>query len=213
MSEHILVVDDEPELVQNLEYRLRQQGFRVSSALNGRTALMQIGRSPIPDLILLDLMLPDMKGTDILRRIRANSETAHIPVIMVTAMGEEIDRVLGFELGVDDYVVKPFSSRELLLRIRAVIRRNKDSPSNVRLHLGRLSIDPDAYQVRIDDREIPLTALEFRLLHTLVQRRGQVQTRDTLIEDVWEYQSGVNSRRRHTCETTPRKTGRQWGFD
>jgi two-component system phosphate regulon response regulator PhoB len=195
MSTRILVVDDEPELVQNLHYRLKKEGFIVDTALNGAAALMQADRSPRPDLVLLDLMLPDIKGTEVLQRLRARETTAHIPVIMVTALGEELDRVLGFELGVDDYVVKPYSTRELLLRVRAVLRRSQEhTPAKRQLTVGSLEIDMDAYDAKLDGRSISLTALELRLLYALISRRGVVQSRETLLENVWEYQAGVNSR-------------------
>ena len=193
MSQRILVVDDEPDLVQNLEYRLKKEGFTVETALNGRTALAQAERSS-PDLVLLDLMLPDIPGTEVLRRLRANESTARIPVIMVTARGEEIDRVLGFELGVDDYVVKPYSNRELLLRVRAVLRRTEQSAPSQRIQVDGLVVDMDAHQARVDGKALPLTALEFRLLYTLVSRRGRAQSREVLLEEVWDYQGGVNSR-------------------
>lgn len=194
MTIQILVVDDEPDLVQNLEYRLKKEGFVVQTALNGRMALTQANKSPQPDLILLDLMLPDIQGTEVLRRLRSAPTTERIPVIMVTARGEEIDRVLGFELGVDDYVVKPYSNRELLLRIRAVLRRVEQTAPTQRLKVDDLVVDIDAHQAMLNGEDINLTALEFRLLYTLLSRRGRAQSRDFLLEEVWEYQGGVNSR-------------------
>ena len=211
MTIQILVVDDEPDLVQNLEYRLKKEGFSVQTALNGRMALTQANKSPQPDLILLDLMLPDIQGTEVLRRLRSAPTTERIPVIMVTARGEEIDRVLGFELGVDDYVVKPYSNRELLLRIRAVLRRVEQTAPTQRLKVDDLVVDIDAHQAMLNGEDINLTALEFRLLHTLLSRRGRAQSRDFLLEEVWEYQGGVNSRTVDTHVTRLREKLRHKG--
>jgi two-component system phosphate regulon response regulator PhoB len=195
MAENILIVEDEQDLVNVLEYNLRQEGFETSSAMTGRDALSLATRKPYPDLILLDLMLPDISGYEVIRRLREEGSTNAIPIIMVTARSEDIDKVLGFELGTDDYVVKPFNIRELVLRIRAVLRRSDPSThEGTRSSFGILSIDSPAHRIWIDDEEIVLTALEFRLLETLFSRRGRVQTRDVLLQDVWGIDAEVTTR-------------------
>jgi len=196
MRERILLVDDEADIVELLEYNLRQAGYTVVTARDGASALAEIRRQR-PDIILLDLMLPDIAGTEICRRLRRDASTATIPVIMITARGEEIDRVVGFEIGADDYIVKPFSPRELVLRIGAVLRRTsapeKQTPGE-RFRIGTLEVDVPQHRVTVDEEEIALTALEFKLLYDLVSRPGRVQTRDSLLERVWGYAPGVETR-------------------
>lgn len=196
MSNTILLVDDEVDLLRALEFSFRKEGFQVRLARSGREALQQAATLPLPDLVLLDLMLPDLSGTEVCRRLKAAPETSRIPVVMLTAKGEEIDRVVGFEVGADDYVVKPFSTRELLLRVRAVLRRVEPAPASVEetVRFGRLRIDPSAHRAWVDDEEVVLTALEFRLLSVLLDRRGRVQTRERLLEDVWDVHAAVTTR-------------------
>jgi two-component system phosphate regulon response regulator PhoB len=193
----VLVVDDEPDILDTLTYNLQQEGYRTRSARSGVEALRSARERPVPDLILLDLMLPDMSGTEICRQLRADEVTRGAPVVMLTAKDAEIDRVVGFEVGADDYVTKPFSVRELMLRIRAVLRRSRDIPSAPaarKLTFGRLLVDSDAHQVWVDQQEVVLTALEFRLLTTLLDRKGRVQTRTTLLEDVWGIHADITTR-------------------
>jgi two-component system phosphate regulon response regulator PhoB len=193
----ILVVDDEPDIVDTLVYNLQQEGYRTRSAKLGAEAVKQARERPTPDLVLLDLMLPDISGTEVCRSLRGDEATRRIPVIMLTAKDAEIDRVVGFEVGADDYVTKPFSVRELMLRIRAVLRRAKDAPvapATRILEFGQLRVDPEAHQVWADGQEVVLTALEFRLLTTLLERRGRVQTRTTLLEDVWGIHADITTR-------------------
>ncbi|HJL40670.1 MAG TPA: response regulator transcription factor [Myxococcales bacterium LLY-WYZ-16_1] len=192
----ILIVDDERDLVTTLEYNLQREGYQTRSALTGQEAVEQARHQPTPDIVLLDLMLPDMPGTEVCRQIRNTPETRHIPVVMLTAKGEEIDRVVGFEVGADDYVTKPFSVRELLLRLRAVLRRTQPTPSEPTddIAFGRLRVDPDAHQVWLDGDEVTLTALEFKLLTTLLSRKGRVQSRKQLLDDVWGIQADVSTR-------------------
>lgn len=193
----ILVVDDEPDIVDTLVYNLQQEGYRTRAAKLGMEAVRGAKERPSPDLVLLDLMLPDISGTEVCRLLRADEATRRVPVIMLTAKDAEIDRVVGFEVGADDYVTKPFSVRELLLRIRAVLRRANEAPAvhNSRvIEYGRLKVDPAAHQVWADGQEIVLTALEFRLLTTLLARRGRVQTRTTLLEDVWGIHADITTR-------------------
>jgi two-component system, OmpR family, phosphate regulon response regulator PhoB len=193
----ILVVDDEADIVDTLSYNLHQEGYRTRSARSGAEALKSSRERPAPDLVLLDLMLPDISGTEVCRELRLDDALRRVPVIMLTAKDAEIDRVVGFEVGADDYVTKPFSVRELMLRIRAVLRRAKDAPAlgtPKKLDFGQLRVDPDAHQVWVDGTEIVLTALEFRLLSTLLDRRGRVQTRTTLLEDVWGIHADITTR-------------------
>ncbi len=188
MSRHtILVVDDEQDILQLLDFNLRQAGFDVLTAADGADAL-QIASRDLPDLIVLDLMLPGIEGNDVCRELKSRPETRRIPIIMLTAKAEEIDRVVGFELGADDYVTKPFSPRELVLRVKAILRRSADAAteSDV-LDSGRLRIDRSRYQVTVDGKAVELTSTEFKLLLTLVERKGRVQTRDELLETVWGY--------------------------
>lgn len=197
MSEVILIVEDEKDLVGTLEYALTREGFTTRFAMTGRAALQCLEREPPPDLVLLDLMLPDTSGVEVCRALRTSPRTQSIPVIMLTAKGEEIDRVVGFEVGADDYVVKPFSVRELILRIRVVLRRvqaSETSTSEVRVSYGRLCLDADVHRAWVDEQEVTLTALEFRLLETLLRRRGRVQSRDTLLSDVWGITAEVTTR-------------------
>lgn len=199
MGSLILIVDDEQDLVRTLDYNLRREGFETRTAYTGRAALTEAARHPVPDLVLLDLMLPDMSGTEVCRRLRADEATRDTLVVMVTAKGEEIDRVVGFEVGADDYVVKPYSVRELMLRVRAILRRrapddaSTSHPTNSILH-GCMQVDPGGHAVLVNGEQARLTALEFRLLLTLLQRRGQVQSRETLLSDVWGYAPEVTTR-------------------
>ncbi|MBX3274393.1 MAG: response regulator transcription factor [Sandaracinaceae bacterium] len=195
MSERILIVDDEPDLVELLEYNLRQSGYTVTTARDGASAFAEVRRQP-PDLILLDLMLPDVSGTEVCRRLKKDASTEGIPVLMITARSEEIDRVVGFELGADDYITKPFSPREVVLRVQAVLRRARPrhESSEDRMVFGTLEIDVPRHRVLVDDEEVPLTALEFKLLYDLASRRGRVQSRDALLERVWGYAPGIETR-------------------
>ncbi|HEX5657623.1 MAG TPA: response regulator transcription factor [Polyangiales bacterium] len=193
----ILVVDDESDIVDTLTYNLQQDGYRTRSARSGGEAIKSSKERPTPDLVLLDLMLPDLSGTEVCRELRRDETMRRVPVIMLTAKDAEIDRVVGFEVGADDYVTKPFSVRELLLRVRAVLRRAKDAPAlpnAKKVEFGELSVDPDAHQVWVGAAEVILTALEFRLLSTLLERRGRVQTRTTLLEDVWGIHADITTR-------------------
>ena len=185
----ILVVEDEPDLRQVLDYNLRDAGHDVVTFGEGRKALAWAADEPV-DLVLLDLMLPDISGLEVCRILKAGKNTRDVPVVMVTARGEEIDRVVGFELGADDYVVKPFSVRELLLRLRAVLRRGTLPPEEIPqttkpIRFGRLTIDIGAHRVWVDGQELALTPLEFKLVCTLYERRNRVQSRGALLDDVW----------------------------
>lgn len=192
MSTRILVVEDEPDILEVVGYNLAQAGFDVDKATDGETGL-KLAAAKLPDLIVLDLMLPGIDGFEVCRLLRQEEATKHIAVLMLTARAEEVDRIVGLELGADDYVVKPFSPRELVLRVKAILRRSEgggepsDDESGV-ISSGPLSIDPDAYRVALRGEALQLTATEFRLLLTLMQRRGRVQSRQELLQSVWDYQ-------------------------
>jgi two-component system, OmpR family, phosphate regulon response regulator PhoB len=190
----ILIVEDEKDLQEVLAYNLRQAGHTAVLASDGREALEAV-ESHAPDLVLLDLMLPDMSGTEVCRMLKSDPNTREIPVVMVTAKGEEIDRVVGFELGADDYVVKPYSVRELLLRLSAILRRRTTATEGGGLaSFGKLRIDREGHRVWVDGQEVALTALELRLLCTLYDRRGRVQSRAVLLDEVWRMSGEVNTR-------------------
>jgi two-component system phosphate regulon response regulator PhoB len=192
----ILVIEDEADIRQVLEYNLRQAGHDVAAVERGNAGLA-LARERPPDLVVLDLMLPDIAGLDVCRAMKADARLRHVAVIMLTAKGSEIDRIVGLELGADDYVTKPFSVRELLLRVQAVLRR---APTGSEPELaepvvfGRLRIDYTGHRAWVDDKEVALTALEMRLLWTLYQRRGRVQSRGTLLDDVWDADPENNTR-------------------
>ena len=189
MTTRIAIVEDETDLAMSMAFSFEQEGFVAATFGDGTSALENLKANAF-DLVLLDLMLPDMSGLDICRQLRTDPAYKNVPIIIVTASGEEVDRVVGFELGTDDYVVKPFSVRELILRVRAVLRRQssahpKEDGQESMVTFGRLRVDREALKVFVDEQERKVTALEFRLLDTLLERRGRVQTRETLLSDVW----------------------------
>jgi two-component system phosphate regulon response regulator PhoB len=190
----ILVIEDEKDIQDILEYNLRQAGHKVSLATTGQDGL-KLAREKKPDLVLLDLMLPDMSGTEVCKALKQDTVTRDVQVLILTAKGEEIDRVVGFEIGADDYVVKPFSVRELVLRIQAILRRasGEFEPQPV-IEFGKLKVDREAHRVWVEGREIDLTALEFRLLVTLHDRKNRVQSRDALLQDVWGIEADITTR-------------------
>ena len=195
----VLVIEDEPDIRKTVEYNLTREGYEVSgcgSISEAKTLL----ENPNFSIILLDLMLPDGSGLDLCKLIKSNPETNEIPILILTAKDDEVDKVVGFELGADDYVTKPFSVRELILRVKAILKRNtKTISSSNQIHeinrnFGSLKIDLESYEVFINDEEVILTTLEFKLLNQLVERRGRVQTRDQLLTDVWGYSSDITTR-------------------
>ena len=195
MPTKILVIEDEPDIRKTLEYNLSREGYEVvvSGTLQEAKKLLE----PSLSLLVLDLMLPDGSGLDLCREIKKNSLLSNIPIIILTAKDDEVDRVVGFELGADDYVTKPFSVRELILRVKAVLKRgeiNKSELVEVERQFGDLSIDVDSHEVHVNSELVVLTALEFKLLKQLVDRRGRVQSRDQLLSDVWGYSSEVTTR-------------------
>jgi two-component system phosphate regulon response regulator PhoB len=186
-TKSILIIEDEKDIADLIAYHLGQSGFSVVKALDGPSGL-EHARKDRPSLILLDLMLPGMDGKDVCRALKSNPLTQSIPILMLTAKAEETDRIVGFELGADDYVTKPFSPRELVLRVKAVLRRNEVPPVGEKIiRIGNLLIDMDRYQVSIKNRPVPLTSTEFKLLVELASRRGRVQTRGHLLDKVWGY--------------------------
>ena len=193
MSEKILIVEDEADVADLAAYHLRGAGFSVETVNNGRAALNLIKSQP-PTLVVLDLMLPEVSGLDLCRMIKSDARTNKIPIIMLSAKTEEIDRVLGFELGADDYVVKPFSPREFVLRIRAVLRRRTQNDEQELLRAGDLVLDRSRHEVKAAERVIDCTATEFKLLTILLERQGRVQARDRLLSDVWGYDSVIDTR-------------------
>lgn len=195
MSQKILIIEDEPDIRKTLEYNISREGYHVVSASSLVEAKSRF-ESDSFSLILLDLMLPDGSGLDLCREIKLDKEKSSIPIIILTAKDDEVDKVVGFELGADDYVTKPFSVRELILRMKAVLKRGEKKSDNVEVQrqFGQLSINTESHEVFVDDNEITLTALEFKLLCQLVDRRGRVQSRDQLLSDVWGYSAEVTTR-------------------
>ena len=196
MSVNILVIEDEPDIRRNLEYNLGREGFKASSVGSLDEANEKL-KSKKFDLILLDLMLPDGSGLDLCKKIKSNSKTEATPIIILTAKDDEVDKVVGFELGADDYVTKPFSVRELILRVKAILKRSDTKTKEVvevERQFGDLKIDIDSHEVHVDSQLIELTALEFRLLKELVDKRGRVQSRDQLLSEVWGYNAEVTTR-------------------
>jgi two-component system phosphate regulon response regulator PhoB len=210
MGENLLVVEDESSIAEVLAYNLRREGYEVQTVDRGDVALSTIRKRP-PDLVILDLMLPGLDGLDVLREIRRDRPTRTLPVVVLTARSEEIDRIVGLELGADDYIPKPFSPREVVLRVKAILRRlnDPDPRDDTPITIGNVSLDPDAHRCTVETSEIALTATEFRLLHLRMRRRGRVQTRERLLNDVWGYPEDVDTRtvdthvRRLRCKLGP----------
>ena len=196
-KDKILLVEDEPDLLQTLAFNFESEGYKVKKATNGKEAMKFLEDDDSISLVILDLMLPDMSGLDICRHIRAKNNLKDILVIMVTAKGEEVDRVVGFEVGADDYVVKPYSVRELLLRVGGMLKRSlKEDQLNDKdlVEYEDLKIDNNKHKVYLSDKKISLTSKEFKLLRHLVRKADRVQTRDNLLEKVWGYNSDVTTR-------------------
>jgi two-component system phosphate regulon response regulator PhoB len=195
MSKKILVIEDEPDIRKTLEYNLERENFIVTSASSLSDAKEHLAKDNF-SLLILDLMLPDGSGLDLCRELKSDLTNESPLILILTAKDDEVDRVVGFELGADDYVTKPFSVRELILRVKAILKRgiNKLNTVEVERKFGDLTIDVESHEVLVNNENIILTALEFRLLNQLVDRRGRVQTRDQLLSDVWGYSSEVTTR-------------------
>jgi len=204
----ILVVDDEPEAVELVEFNLKGAGYEVSTASDGAEALNKARRIQ-PNLVILDVMMPEIDGMEVCKLMRRDPATSSIPIIMLTAKASEVDRVLGLELGADDYVVKPFSPRELVLRVKKLLDRGKPVElAKEKMVFGDLVIDMPRHAVFWKGKQIELTATEFKLLVTLAQRKGRVQSRDTLLRDVWGYESMIDTR---TVDTHMRRLREKLG--
>ena len=194
MGHKVFIVEDEPDLRDTLKYNLENEGFSVEAFSNGEDFLSSVDKN-IPNLVILDLMLPGVSGLDVCRELRSNENYDGIGIVMLTAKSEEIDRIVGFELGADDYVTKPFSVRELILRVKVLLKKRTDDGANEQiLEFGPILMNLDAHEVSIDGKIVNLTALEFKLLRHLLKRKGRVQTRDQLLGDVWGYSSEVTTR-------------------
>jgi two-component system phosphate regulon response regulator PhoB len=208
----VAVVEDEAALAEVLQFNLERAGFQVRVHHRGDEAWEAI-REQRPDLVLLDLMLPGLDGLELTRLLKRDESTAQIPVVMLTARSEEVDRIVGLELGADDYIGKPFSPREVVLRVKAVLRRAASAPSRpvetaASLAAGSIRLDPEAHQAFADGQELVLTPTEFRLLRLLLERQGRTQTRARLLSDVWGYAEDVDSR---TVDTHVRRLRKKLG--
>jgi two-component system phosphate regulon response regulator PhoB len=204
----ILIVEDESDVVDLLTLNLRKSGgFIISTAADGASGLEK-ARTEKPAFIILDLMLPKMSGLEVCKILKTDPEARHIPIMMLTAKAEEIDRIVGLEFGADDYVTKPFSPREVILRIQAIMRRGEVKSEEEPLTAGLITIDPARHQVSVAGKVVHLTSIEFKLLRTLLQRRGRVQARDRLLNDVWGYESIIDTR---TVDTHVRRLREKLG--
>ena len=193
MNKHILIVEDEKDLLTTLEYNFQKEGYKTTGVTSGKEAIEAVHNKK-PDLLILDLMLPDISGLDVCKEIRNKSNNEDIFILMLTAKGEEVDRIVGFELGADDYLVKPFSLRELSLRVSSLLKRSRPHLSNEKVSIGELEIDIAAHRILLNNTEISLTKKEFELIMHLVQRNGRVQTREHLLSQIWGYTSDVTTR-------------------
>jgi two-component system phosphate regulon response regulator PhoB len=207
-TKRILIIEDEPDVVDLLTLQLRKAGeFSISTAADGAAGLRK-AREEAPVLIILDLMLPKMPGLDVCKNLKTDPATRHIPIIMLTAKAEEIDRIVGLEFGADDYVTKPFSPREIVLRIKAIMRRGTEDAGEETLTAGLITVDPARHHVAVDGKPIRLTSVEFKLLTMLMKRPGRVQGRDRLLNEVWGYESVIDTR---TVDTHVRRLREKLG--
>lgn len=209
LSACVLLVDDEPDVVDLVRYRLQGAGHTVLVAGDGLTAL-RLARERRPDILVLDLMLPQMSGQEVCRQLKRDPETAAIPVIMLTARGQPAERIAGLEIGADDYVTKPFSPRELLLRVEAVLRRARAAGErrDALVAVDEFHIDKGAFEIRLAGRRLELTTTEFKLLCLLIERRGKTQSRERLLYDVWGYENAIDTR---TVDTHVRRLREKLG--
>src|SRR6476469_4021402 len=204
----ILIIEDETDVADLLTLNLRKAGYRVSTAADGAAGL-QKARDNRPDFIILDLMLPKMSGLEVCRILKGDVATSHIPILMLTAKAEEIDRIVGLEFGADDYVTKPFSPRELVLRVGAILRRGKgEVAEEKKLSIGPITLDPARHHVEVAGKPLRLTSVEFKLLNMLMRRQGRVQERDRLLNEVWGYESVIDTR---TVDTHVRRLRKKLG--
>jgi two-component system phosphate regulon response regulator PhoB len=210
-GKRVLVVDDEADVTELLGYHLKTKGYTVET-LNDSTRSVGVARSFVPDLVVLDVMMPEVNGIQICRMLRADPKLKAVPIIFLTARAEENDRVLGLETGADDYLAKPFSIKELLLRINGLIRRSSGSIGGevALVEVGRISLDPERHTVAVSGQTIELTATEFRLLKLLMERKGRVQTREHLLLNVWNYETEIETR---TVDTHIRRLREKLGTE
>ena len=209
MAHCVLIIEDEPDIRKTIDYNLSKESFKVVQAESITEGEKALAANKV-DVIILDLMLPDGSGLTLCRDIKSDAKTKHIPVIILTAKTEEVDRVVGFELGADDYVTKPFSPRELTLRVKNILRRGKTNADGKQpvIEIQNISIDPEKHEVLLDDEKVTLTATEFKLLYLLASRQGRIQSRERLLEDVWEYEADVYTR---TVDTHMRRLRKKLG--
>ncbi len=208
MSELILIIEDEEDVAELVVFNLKKAGYKTIVANDGAVGLTKI-KDDLPALIILDLMLPSFDGKEICRRVKSDPKTAHIPILFLSAKSEEIDRIVGLELGADDYVAKPFSPRELILRVKMILRRVSESGIQSEIiKCGEVTIDTAKHQVTVNNRPVELTTTEFKLLSTLMERRNRVQSRDRLLSDVWGYKEDVDTR---TVDTHMRRLREKLG--
>ena len=207
----ILVVDDEADVTDLVAYHLKAKGYQVET-LNDHNRSVGTARSLVPDLVILDVMMPDLTGIQICRMLRADPKLRKVPVIFLTAKAEESDRIQGLEIGADDYISKPFSTKELVLRVQTILRRLGDNPPEEprRMQVGGIVIEVDRHQVTVNGKPIELTATEFKLLHLLMERRGRVQTREHLLINVWNYETEIETR---TVDTHVRRLREKLGSE
>jgi len=209
----VAIVEDETALIEVLQYNLERAGFTTDVYQRGDTALEGLRERP-PDVVLLDLMLPGLDGLELARLLKRDQRMAHIPILVLTAKGEEVDRIVGLELGADDYISKPFSPREVVLRVKAVLRRARPAESAPAadeggwLEAGELRLDPEGHRIFVGGEEVLLTPIEFRLLHFLLERKGRAQSRAQLLADIWGYAEEVDSR---TVDTHVRRLRKKLG--
>jgi two-component system phosphate regulon response regulator PhoB len=207
MGDTVLIIEDEQDVVDLLRYNLNRSGFTVIIANDGITGL-EMAKTHRPDIILLDLMLPQMSGEKVCALLKAEPDTAGIPIIMVTAKGQANERVDGFELGADDYVAKPFIPKELILRLQAILRRMRTANRSDCMEVGPFFVDKGAFEIRMNGKRLDLTTTEFKLLALLIDRRGRTQSRETLLFDVWGYQNAIDTR---TVDTHMRRLREKLG--
>ncbi|MFQ3333363.1 MAG: two-component system phosphate regulon response regulator PhoB [Woeseiaceae bacterium] len=194
MKSHILIVEDEADLLSTLQYNFTNEGYQVTLASLGGKAIKIIEAGDPPDIVILDLMLPDISGLDVCKHIKNNPKHRDILVLILTAKGEEIDRISGLEIGADDYLVKPFSLRELSLRVSALLKRNKNTQPKDNITIGNLHIDIESHRILLNENEINLTAKEFKLIHYLARHNGKAHSRETLLYKIWGYNADITTR-------------------
>jgi DNA-binding response OmpR family regulator len=207
MRDTILIVDDEPDVVDLVRYHLHRAGYDVLTALNGAAAL-DSARDKRPDALVLDIMLPLMSGLEVFKTLRQHDETMDIPILILTAKAEQSERIAGLELGVDDYITKPFSPRELVLRVRNLLRRMRTVQTSSTITVDEFKLDKGSFEISIGGNRLDLTTTEFKLLSVLVERRGRILSRDTLLQDVWGYQNAIDTR---TVDTHVRRLREKLG--